>query len=389
MTADKAQIRPGPFAWLERAIKRLPVPTIWVFYLIIVLEFLYMFSPFYFYGLLVERPTFRLLAASPATGWLVDFVFNPQAFFTVHLVGIILFVIGILIFALGYAQILWARLKKSGIVTGGFYRLARHPQYAGAILGGFGLFLNLPRFMVLILLLLLTVVYYLLARSEERHCLAEFGEHYRHYMSRTGLLTPKPLKTPRLFRGDGPLGSRPGRMLGRAVAALLVIGVGFAVRAVTDRIVPVHRFGDTAVVQLYPPFTYRHLAVFPILPMNRAEMEASIRAINESGLLEREEGGAEDIIRFITYAMPDYSRRGVTIFDIGRVSFRSGPVRGKGDLFRADLKVDMVLAVAVDHREGVVLSRRDHFQGAYLPMAPIPGGVPIDLRAGHVHLSDY
>ncbi|MFC2075509.1 methyltransferase family protein [candidate division KSB1 bacterium] len=392
MTRDKAEVRPGPFAWLERFVKRLPVPTVWIFYLIIVLEFLYMFSPFYFYGLLVERPAFRLLASSPTTGWLVDFVFNPQAWFTVHLVGIVLFVLGVLIFALGYAQILRARLTKRGIVTGGFYRLARHPQYTGAILAGFGLFMNLPRFMVLVLLLLLVWVYYLLAKSEERHCLAEFGDLYRKYMTHTGLLTPKPIKIPHILSSDGFLGGRMGRVAGWIGAAVVVLGLGFAVRAVTDRIVPIHRFGDTAVVQLYPPFTYRHMAVFPILPMNRDQMEESIRAINEAGLLERGEGSTgstEELIRFIAYAMPDYENRGVTIFDIGQASLEGGPVKGRADLMNPDLNVKMLLAVAVDHRKGALLSRRNHFEGAYLPMDPLPGGIPIDLRAGHVHPSDY
>ena len=68
--------------------------------------------------------------------------------------------------------------------------------------------------------------------------------------------------------------------------------------------------------------------------MNRDQMEVSIHTINEAELLERGEGSVgstEELIRFIAYAMPDYEKRGITIFDIGQISLRDEPVRRRAD----------------------------------------------------------
>jgi protein-S-isoprenylcysteine O-methyltransferase Ste14 len=78
------------------------------------------------------------------------------------------------------------RAQKSGTLacTGPYARI-RHPQYAAFILVMIGFLLQWPTLITLTLFPILVVIYVRLARREERLALAELGEEYRDYMSRT------------------------------------------------------------------------------------------------------------------------------------------------------------------------------------------------------------
>ncbi len=168
------------------------------FYLLVALEFFYMASPFAATLYAAYAPGLRLLARSPRLAWLSQ-TFLPH--FVVQTrsplldqreaVGATLFVGGLAVFAVCAAQVYYAKLVQSGRpVTGGVYRLLRHPQYVALAVSGVGLVLLWPRFIALVALLLMMLVYALLARLEERECRERFGRRSLEYAQRTGVLLP-------------------------------------------------------------------------------------------------------------------------------------------------------------------------------------------------------
>jgi protein-S-isoprenylcysteine O-methyltransferase Ste14 len=100
---------------------------------------------------------------------------------------------GLLLFVAGALQVYSAKLLRRGEVTGGLYRVARHPQYAALILLGFGLLLIWPRFLVLFAFTTMIFLYVALARHEEELCVERFGDGYRDYSARVGMFGPKAL----------------------------------------------------------------------------------------------------------------------------------------------------------------------------------------------------
>jgi protein-S-isoprenylcysteine O-methyltransferase Ste14 len=77
------------------------------------------------------------------------------------------------------------------LVIGGLLNHVRHPLYSGTILIVGGLFLFNPK--VLILVTLVCVVIYILIgiQLEERKLENEFGEEYREYKKKVGMLVPR------------------------------------------------------------------------------------------------------------------------------------------------------------------------------------------------------
>ncbi len=71
--------------------------------------------------------------------------------------------------------------SQGGLVTGGVYAFARHPQYTGLLLFILGFLVQWPTLLTVLMAPLLAFSYLYLARSEERAMLARFGEAYRLY----------------------------------------------------------------------------------------------------------------------------------------------------------------------------------------------------------------
>lgn len=180
--------------------------TVWLFYAAIVLEFLFMITPFALYFYSAYRPGLGLLNASAWTAWLTGF-FLPHfsqtpspVLTTLSSLGWFLAYLGLGLFLVSAVQLYGARLLRKGAVTGFLYRHVRHPQYlALAVLGG-GMTLIWPRFIVLITYVSMLFVYRALARFEERHCLEKFGEPYRMYLAETGMFLPRGLLAPLIRR---------------------------------------------------------------------------------------------------------------------------------------------------------------------------------------------
>jgi len=152
----------------------------------VILEPIWMLLPFagFLYGSVLQIET---LGRHPATAWLTHFVFPVL---TLGWLGPVLVAVGLILFLVGAGQIYWAKIRKSGLVTNGFYRLVRHPQYVSLVLFGTGILLTWGRAITFLAFFLMMFIYYYLARSEERTCLRLFGPDYERYRERTSFLIP-------------------------------------------------------------------------------------------------------------------------------------------------------------------------------------------------------
>ena len=214
--------------------KQLLTPAVWVFYVAIVLEILFMISPFALYFYSLYGPTLNVLHLSPWTSWLTGFFLPHFSATTSPLLGYVKRVAGILIlsgligFAIAFVQIYWAKLFRKGAVTSGFYRVVRHPQYVALAILGLGTLLIWPRFTVLLMYVTMLFLYSWLARREEELCLERFGESYRSYHDKTGRFLPR--RVERFLPGS--VGSRPAVSLLGAwlVLAGAALGLGFLLR---------------------------------------------------------------------------------------------------------------------------------------------------------------
>ncbi len=105
--------------------------------------------------------------------------------------GYVLLFIGIGLFAQGWRELYRAR-KDKRLATDGLYALVRHPQYTGLFVGLFGEgIVHWPTVFSVALFPVIVLVYVLLARSEEKRVLAEFGDEYRAYQERVPMFLPR------------------------------------------------------------------------------------------------------------------------------------------------------------------------------------------------------
>jgi len=107
------------------------------------------------------------------------------------LLGYALLFIGIGIFIQGWRQLYHAR-QKDQLITTGLYRFVRHPQYTGLFLGLFGEgIVHWPTLFSVAIFPIIVLAYFLLARSEERKVLEQFGDEYRAYQARVPMFIPR------------------------------------------------------------------------------------------------------------------------------------------------------------------------------------------------------
>ena len=114
----------------------------------------------------------------------------------------VLEVIGAVVFALGIALAIWARVHlgqnwgmpmtqkaEPELVTSGPYRFVRHPIYSGLLAGllGTALATNLT---ALIIVLILGAYFYYAASVEEKNLIATFPTAYPAYQTSTKMLIP-------------------------------------------------------------------------------------------------------------------------------------------------------------------------------------------------------
>ena len=210
----------------------LVVPAAWVLYIAIVFEILFMVSPFAFYYYAAYGPSLNLLHLWPWTAWLTDFIlphfsYTPNvALSLLHDLGEPLIIVGFVLFAAGFLQVYSAKVRNRGLITGGLYVAARHPQYLALALVGLGAFLVWPRVLVLLMYVTMLFLYRLLARWEEAQCLEKFGDEYRTYQRRTGMFLPRPF--PRVVPWPQ---SGPATLPFYGLACIAALAVGYGLRS--------------------------------------------------------------------------------------------------------------------------------------------------------------
>lgn len=94
---------------------------------------------------------------------------------------------GIVVMGIGWSKI---HRAKGALVTGGIYRLVRHPQYLGIFLVIAGMLIQWPTIITVIMAPALFGAYIWLARKEEKELTNEFGEAYLQYKQRTPAFFP-------------------------------------------------------------------------------------------------------------------------------------------------------------------------------------------------------
>jgi protein-S-isoprenylcysteine O-methyltransferase Ste14 len=210
-------------------------PAVWGFYLVIVLEFLFMISPLALHFYSSYGPVLNLLHRSPATAWLTSFFLPHFSRTTSPLlnmskkVGLVLAALGFTVFLWTAVQVYAAKLRRRGAVTGGLYRWVRHPQYLALGVLGLGITLIWARFLVLLSWVTMLFLYGALARWEEQQCLQKYGDSYRRLQERTGAFLPRSLanRFTRLFGRR----TRGASLLRYAAAMVIATAAAFALRA--------------------------------------------------------------------------------------------------------------------------------------------------------------
>lgn len=107
------------------------------------------------------------------------------------LLGYALLFVGIGIFIQGWRELYRAH-KQNQLATTGLYGLVRHPQYTGLFIGLFGEgVIHWPTLFSVGLFPFIVLAYGLLARSEEKRVIQQFGEKYRDYQRRVPMFIPR------------------------------------------------------------------------------------------------------------------------------------------------------------------------------------------------------
>jgi len=135
------------------------------------------------------------------SGWsrqqrLVNLIGKPFALadmtlvvFTPLKVGQPVFVVGLVVFAIGFAGMISAlisfrRTPLDQPVTEGLYRISRNPQWVSLFLLMLGIGIAIGSWTVLLLLLVTTVFYHFRILGEERACAKHYGEPYKEFLQR-------------------------------------------------------------------------------------------------------------------------------------------------------------------------------------------------------------
>ncbi len=107
------------------------------------------------------------------------------------ILGYALLFIGIGLFIQGWRELFRAR-QQNQLVTDGLYRFVRHPQYTGLFLGLFGEgVVHWPTIFSIAIFPVIILAYFLLARSEEKKVIKQFGDEYRAYRARVPMFIPR------------------------------------------------------------------------------------------------------------------------------------------------------------------------------------------------------
>lgn len=107
------------------------------------------------------------------------------------LIGYALLFVGIGLFIQGWRVLHHAR-QNNQLITTGLYSAVRHPQYTGLFIGLFGEgVVHWPTLFSVGLFPIIVIAYVLLARSEEKRVIEQFGNEYLDYRKRVPMFIPR------------------------------------------------------------------------------------------------------------------------------------------------------------------------------------------------------
>ena len=176
----------------DRTIKT----SAWFIYTLIVLEILFMVSPFAAYYYSIYTTPLNALQDSQYTAWLTMYLLPHFAYSDSWLAnGLILIswpliLFGIVLFVFGFCQIYWSKLTSKAAVEVGLYRFIRHPMYVGESLATMGFCVLMPSVFNIVVTAIFITCQRIRAAFEERKLCASFPE-YGEYLEKTGAYFPK------------------------------------------------------------------------------------------------------------------------------------------------------------------------------------------------------
>jgi hypothetical protein len=193
-------------------------------------------------------------------------------------------------FLLAFGQIYWAKFRQQGLVTGGLYRVARHPQYVALAILGLGTLLIWPRYLVLVMYVTMLFLYVLLARWEEEQCARQFGT-YRAYQERTGTFWPR-----RSSMTRSRLGSRSG---GQRVA-MAVTSYAVIMSAALALAYQLRAYSLSHVSSLYT----ENMAVLSPAILSAEELSAALRVAMADDKVKDSLAAAGPTAKLLVYVVP-------------------------------------------------------------------------------------
>lgn len=118
-------------------------------------------------------------------GWQANPHFGPF-----HIISNILIIAGFWLLASAW-KVLYEAQRHHRLATTGPYARIKHPQYAGFILIMLGFLFQWPTVITIAMFPVLVFMYVRLAHREELDAVAEFGDEYSRYMTRTPSFFPQ------------------------------------------------------------------------------------------------------------------------------------------------------------------------------------------------------
>jgi protein-S-isoprenylcysteine O-methyltransferase Ste14 len=272
--------------------------TVTAFYILIGFEFIYMAGPFAAYFYSVYGPGLNFFNEAPSLSWLTRFfmphivVETSSVLINSHnAVGGSLAILGFAAFLAGAGQVYYHKLVKKGPVTGGVYRVIRHPQYGSFAVCGFGLLLLWPRFIVLAMFITMLFGYYWLAKVEERECEDKYGESYRDYKKKTSMFIPLPLSLKNLALLPA---SGWKRKCAQAILYTMVLAAGITGASIVE---------TYSLDSLYTYSTAGSVTV-SVVKMNPVILQTIVEtALSDDDVRKRLTGNGEGA-RYLNYVLP-------------------------------------------------------------------------------------
>jgi protein-S-isoprenylcysteine O-methyltransferase Ste14 len=97
-------------------------------------------------------------------------------------IGISVYGVGVLLYAVSMCQ--FGKPSEHGVNTNGLYRISRNPIYVAFFIFLLGIALITQSLILFAISVVYQISVHWVIRSEERWCLAEFGEEYERYMKK-------------------------------------------------------------------------------------------------------------------------------------------------------------------------------------------------------------